>query len=89
MAVPELGEVLRQAAKWLDRYEPQGKTIGEENTKVGVIAPILEGLGWDIHDPDEVRHEYRRLPGDNPVDYALELLRVPKVLVEAKGVGET
>jgi hypothetical protein len=34
-----------QAVKWLDRYEPQGKAIGEENTKVGPIAPVLEALG--------------------------------------------
>jgi predicted type IV restriction endonuclease len=56
----DLGERLCQAEKWLDRYEPQGKEIGEANTKVRLIAPILEGPGWDIHDPDEVHHEYRR-----------------------------
>lgn len=88
MGTGNLAESLRQALKWLERYEPQGKAIGEENTKVGLIAPILEGLGWDIHDPDEVHHEFRRKPNDNPVDYALMLQRIPKVLVEAKGVGE-
>lgn len=83
-----LVEALRQAEKWLDRYEPQGRAIGEENTKAGLIEPILAALGWDVRDPDEVHREYRRLPGDNPVDYALLILRVPRLLVEAKGIGE-
>ena len=83
-----LVEALRQAEKWLDRYEPQGRGIGEENTKAGLIEPILAALGWDVRDPDEVHREYRRLPADNPVDYALLILRVPRLLVEAKGIGE-
>ena len=84
----DLIESLRQAEKWLDRYEPQGRAIGEENTKAGLIEPILEGLGWDVRDPDEVHREYRRLSSDNPVDYALLLLRTPRLFVEAKGIGE-
>lgn len=83
-----LVEAVHQAEKWLDRYEPQGHRIGEENTKAGLIEPILAALGWDVRDPDEVHREYRRLPTDNPVDYALLILRVPRLLVEAKGIGE-
>jgi predicted type IV restriction endonuclease len=86
--MPDLVETLRRCDKWLDRYEAQGKAVGEENTKAGLIEPILDALGWDIRDPDEVHREYRRLPSDNPVDYALLLLRTPRLLVEAKGIGE-
>lgn len=86
--VADLYEVLRRCEKWLDRYRGQGKSVGEENTKAGLIEPILEALGWDIRDPDEVHREYRRLPSDNPVDYALLLLRNPRLFVEAKGVSE-
>ncbi len=86
--MPDLVEALRRADKWLDRYETQGRAVGEANTKAGLIEPILEGLGWDIQNPDEVHREYRRRPVDNPVDYALLLLRNPRLLVEAKGIGE-
>lgn len=86
--MPDLVEVLRRADKWLDRYESQGRAVGEANTKAGLVEPILEGLGWDIQNPDEVHREYRRRSVDNPVDYALLLLRIPRLLVEAKGIGE-
>jgi Restriction Enzyme Adenine Methylase Associated len=86
--MPELAVRLQKAIEWLDRYEPQGRAVGEANTKAGLIEPILEGLGWNIADPDEVHREYRRLPSDNPVDYALLVLRTPRLLVEAKGIGE-
>lgn len=84
----DLAETLRRCDKWLDRHEAQGRAVGEENTKAGLIEPILDALGWDIRDPDEVHREYRRLSNDNPVDYALLLLRTPRLLVEAKGIGE-
>ena len=80
-----LVEALRQAEKWLDRYEPQGRGIGEENTKAGLIEPILAALGWDVRDPDEVHREYRRLPADNPVDYALLILPRPPTARRSQG----
>lgn len=66
----------------------RGSSIGEQNTKVSLIMPVLRALGWDIEDLDEVRLEYRRKPSDNPVDYALMLQREPVLFVEAKGLGE-
>jgi len=41
----------------------------------------------DTEELDEVRREYRRRPADNPVDYALLLLRMPRLFVEAKTLG--
>jgi hypothetical protein len=35
-----------------------------------------------------VNREYRRRSSDSPVDYALLLLRTPRLFVEAKGLGE-
>ena len=84
----DLVETLKRCEKWLDRYRSQGRNVGEQNTKAGLVEPILEGLGWDIRDPDEVHREYRRLSSDNPVDYALLLRRTPRLFVEAKGIGE-
>jgi len=66
----------------------RGKAIGEQNTKSSLIEPILEALGWDIHDADEVHHEFKPTPKDNPVDYALKLMRKPRLFVEANGLGE-
>lgn len=66
----------------------RGKAIGESNTKSVLIEPVLGALGWDVVDLDEVRREFKRKPGDNPVDYAIFLLRTPRLFVEAKALGE-
>jgi hypothetical protein len=66
----------------------KSRPIGEQNTKASLIEPILEALGWDIRDPDEVHREFKPTPKDSPVDYALKLLRKPRLFVEAKGLGE-
>jgi hypothetical protein len=86
--VLELRDVLKQCAERLDRFQRNPHRLGEQNTKASLISPIIEALGWDLRDPDEVSHEYRRNCTDNPVDYALLLLRTPKLFIEAKGLGE-
>jgi hypothetical protein len=67
------------------RYQRQG--IGEQDTKAALIVPILRALGWDLEDLEDVKLEYRRRPSDNPVDYALFLLRTPRLFIEAKSLG--
>ena len=64
------------------------RRIGEENTKAMLIEPLLEALGWDIRDWDEVHREYRGKSVDSPVDYALKIMRTPRLFLEAKGLGE-
>jgi hypothetical protein len=54
-----------------------------------LIEPIREALGWDVRDPDEVHREFKPTSQDRPVDYALCLIRKPRLLVEAKGLGES
>lgn len=66
-------------------YQRQG--IGEQDTKAALIVPILRALGWDVEDLEDVKLEYRRRPSDNPVDYALILLRTPRLFIEAKALG--
>ncbi len=66
----------------------QGKGIHEQDTKTALIDPILRALGWDVGNLDEVSQEYKRQPKDKPVDYALFLLRTPKLFVEAKALGQ-
>jgi Type I restriction enzyme R protein N terminus (HSDR_N) len=62
--------------------------VSEEDTKRVLITPVVEALGWDIFDTDEVRNEYRHAAADNPVDYALFLARSPVLFIEAKPLGQ-
>ncbi|MDI6097229.1 hypothetical protein QLQ12_01220 [Actinoplanes sp. NEAU-A12] len=84
----ELRDVVKQCGERLERFRRSPRRLGEQNTKASLISPIIEALGWDLRDPDEVSHEYRRNSTENPVDYALLLLRTPKLFIEAKGLGE-
>jgi hypothetical protein len=79
-------DTINDIAAKLRRF--QGRSLGEQNTKASLIDPILESLGWETRDSDEVHREFRSNPKDNPVDYALSLLRKPRLFVEAKGLGE-
>lgn len=76
-------EVLR---KRIQQIRERKEIIGEENTKATLIDPLLEALGWDLREIDEVRREYRRKPQDNPVDYALFLNRTECLFIEAKSL---
>ena len=81
-----LDETIRTVRERLSSYS--GRSIGEQNTKVGLIAPILRALGWNVEDLREVHLEYKRRPADKPVDYALLLNGAPRLFVEAKSLGE-
>lgn len=81
-----LRETVKAVAAKVQRF--RDRPLGEQNTKASLIEPILEALGWDTRDPDEVHREFRPTSKDSPVDYSLKLLREMKLLVEAKGLGE-
>jgi hypothetical protein len=81
-----LPEVVREVVGKIRKY--QDRSIGEQNTKASLIEPVLEALGWDVRDPDEVFREFKAKSVDSPVDYALTILRKPRLFVEAKGLGE-
>jgi hypothetical protein len=71
------------------KIQRQGtKPLNEQATKATLIQPILRALGWDVEDLEDIQLEYKRKPGNKPVDYALMLLRTPCLFVEAKGLGE-
>jgi len=57
--------------------------LKETPTRTIVIDPLLEALGWDVRDPDEVQLEYPTVDGKS-VDYGLKLNRKCVLLVEAK-----
>ncbi|MEX1172767.1 MAG: restriction endonuclease, partial [Chloroflexota bacterium] len=81
----DLESALSTVRDRIARYQRQG--IGEQDTKAALIVPVLRSLGWDLEDLEDVKLEYRRRPSDNPVDYALFLLRAPRLFIEAKSLG--
>jgi Restriction Enzyme Adenine Methylase Associated len=81
-----LSEVLATVRERIESMA--GEPFGEQNTKMGLIAPILRALGWDTEDFRQVYLEYRPMSADNPVDYALMLNGQPRMFVEAKGLGQ-
>jgi hypothetical protein len=83
----KLADVVRDVISKIRRY--QDRNMGEQNTKASLLEPVLEALGWDVRDPDEVFREFKPKSVDSPVDYALTILRKPRLFVEAKGLGET
>lgn len=80
----QLTATLRKLRQRISETRSRNLSINEQTTKAALINPLLAALGWDIEDLDEVSFEYRRKPQDNPVDYALFLLRSPCLFVEAK-----
>jgi hypothetical protein len=61
--------------------------LGEQNTKSALIEPVLEALGWDVRDPEEVFREYSQPPASGRVDYALLVDGEPSLFVEAKDLN--
>ena len=60
----------------------------EGQTRVILIDPILNALGWQTNNPNSVRHEYEM--GNGKADYALidPETHKPFVIVEAKKLGD-
>ncbi|WP_461054590.1 type I restriction endonuclease [Spirosoma arcticum] len=59
---------------------------GEEATKQGLILPMLQHLGWNPFDVQEVFPEYSIQSGR--VDYSLRFNNLNKVFIEVKKVSE-
>jgi len=87
-SMTEFTQNLESARVRAAKLRASSTKVGEENTEASLISPLLSALGWDTTDPEEVCHEYKYKPSDNPVDYALLVARSPRLLVEAKGLGE-
>jgi len=80
---PAIAAVAAKIHKFRDR------PLGEQNTKASLIEPVLEALGWDIRDPDEVHREFRHTSKDSPVDYALKINRIPQLFSRPRAWGRT
>ena len=75
-------ESLRSKIDALRKHE-----LKETPTRTIVIDPLLQALGWDVRDPDEVELEYPTVDGKS-VDYGLKLNKRCQLLVEAKALDD-
>lgn len=80
----DLQETVEATTRMVKKLLARNGQVGEENTKAVLVDPVLQALGWDIHDLDEVQREYRYRSQGNPVDYALFIGGKPTMFLEAK-----
>ena len=69
----------------LDRHRKED--LKEYPTRTIFIDPLLQALGWDVRDPDEVQLEYPTIDGRS-VDYAPKVNRKPVLFIEAKPLND-
>lgn len=70
------------------QFEESQILLSETETRRALIDPIFASIGWDTGNPNIVRMEWRKDPGDKPVDYAFMINGVPKLLIEAERLKE-
>lgn len=69
----------------LDRH--QKDDIKEYPTRTIFVDPLLQSLGWDVRDPDDVELEFPTIDGKS-VDYAPKINRKPVLFIEAKQLND-
>jgi len=69
----------------LDRHRKDG--LKEYPTRAIFVDPLLQALGWDVREPDEVELEYPTIDGKS-VDYAPKINRKPVLFIEAKPLND-
>ena len=84
-AVPE---AVKRVRRNMTAHESECRNH-ETNTIQYLIMPVLSGIGWDVHDPEQVISEYKpagkqRYRQANAVDIALLENGKPRIFVEAK-----
>jgi predicted type IV restriction endonuclease len=52
-----LDAVASQVRQRIETFRELPRPIGESNTKASLIEPLLQALGWDVHDPREVHRD--------------------------------
>lgn len=86
MSQDDVEEYLERSKSLIDS-SPQ---MGEANTKVRLIQPLIELLGWDVYSSEvELEYPIQIGQGQARADYALLLDGSPVIFVEAKGCDTT
>ena len=69
----------------LDRHRKDD--LKEIPTRTIFVDQLLQALGWDVRDPDEVELECPTIDGKS-VDYAVKINRKPVLFMEAKALND-
>jgi len=79
-----LDNYIKHATASIEKYP----AMSEANTISALVEPLLEVLGWNIRDLDEVQRGYQVRIGDKTeyVDIALKINNRPIIFIEAKAV---
>ena len=86
MPLDDLADVIETLQARIEAHR-QGLEANETRTRMALIDPLLQALGWDTGDPSVVTPEYESSGGR--ADYALlGDAENPKAIVEAKKLGE-
>jgi len=84
----EIAKLSEQVRKRVDQV------VGEEATKMALIVPFINSLGYDCYDPSEVKPEYvadfaiKRAGQFEKVDYAVAINDTIIMIIEAKARGQ-
>ena len=101
MSVECAEQAIESAKSKIEEWEGVGLPgWREDQTRYGIIDPIIRALGWDTGDPKECHPEYPRVNYQERVDYALfrrldmDKLResdmpAPDIIIEAKALDES
>lgn len=76
---------LRQRIETARERLRSGRFSNEASISTGIVLPLLDALGWDAFDPNEVAPEYK--VRQRRVDFALVTKGRPAVFVEVKQPG--
>ncbi|WP_252697928.1 type I restriction enzyme HsdR N-terminal domain-containing protein [Natronosalvus vescus] len=84
MNAEEVGEYVERSQQLLEA----SPRMNEQNTKVRLVQPLLELLGWDLYSTEvELEYTVPMASGSTHVDYALLVGDSPVVFVEAKAAS--
>ena len=88
MASDDLSQSIADLVADFQSLPPEKKkTFTEADVGTKFVLPLLEKLGWDIHNIDEVREQHRTLTGLS--DYELLINKRNKIVVEIKSFSES
>ena len=83
-----LNEIQLLISSYETKFKPNESHFNERSTGQGLIEPLLETLGWNTRDIDEVYPEYY-VTGSGRVDYVLKINRIPVIYLEIKKLSES
>lgn len=100
LSVATVAKAIQEVNKKISEWEEAGfPAWREDQTRYGIIDPIISALGWDTAEPKECHVEFPRGENGGRVDYAffvqLDMAQLqaegdfpaPDIIVEAKALG--